>query len=571
MLQPDPKDILTSIYQELRNPGVTTSLDEPFVVPPYAVRVNCFLFAGLFASMLVALLGILVKQWTRSYQRELAGVSSPHLRARIRHFRYNGAKRWHLASIVGLLSIFMHLALFISAIGIIDLLLSTASTVGYVALSVFLVGVTFFFVTTVLPLFVLDAPFRSPLSKLLSGIKRRAKRIRIPTHLYHMRIKKQSDDKETAKEEGLEDHIEQSQGKESDENSIVRTQIHLDLDIICHILSTADKSTERWLLDLCFEKLPNLTLLEQHDPSVFHSRGIIIEVYNFLAEGCIMTNKKGEREVNSDRLPRARQLCKFIAWYLSLPKTTKEREDLQKTLDRNSSATTLATLLADDEHIPSVVVATTALGHLHHFRDPRSSDACTTCQQGTSDVNSWAADEDPLDGRDEEKVKQVTSLLVKVTDCLLLWDKNKTEPPEKMASEYQESLETLQKAIRKCNPTEKDKKLWVQALLEKEKGASTPLKDIWFTPLRTTLDGLSIRRGVSPFRPGDASTSGASVTIQAPRSSYGSQQSRSSLLFSQPSSSSGQGQSGSPIDSPTSSFLRPPPFISPSPSSRNST
>ena len=54
MLQPAQNDILTSIYQELRNPGVNTTLDEPFVVPPYAVRVNCFLFAGLFASMLVA-------------------------------------------------------------------------------------------------------------------------------------------------------------------------------------------------------------------------------------------------------------------------------------------------------------------------------------------------------------------------------------------------------------------------------------------------------------------------------------------------------------------------------------
>jgi hypothetical protein len=533
-------------------------MDIPFVPPSYAIRINCFLFAGLFASMLVALLGILVKQWTRSYQRELAGVSSPHLRARIRHFRFTGAKRWHLASIVGLLSIFMHLALFISAIGIIDLLLSTAPTVGYVALAVFLVGVTFFFVTTILPLFVLDAPFRSPLSKLLSGIQRRVRKIHISTYIHTLRSKNTSDDEGIAKEEGLEDHIEQSQGKESDENSIVRTQIHLDLDIICHLLSSADKSTERWLLDLCFEKLPNLALLEQHDPHVFHSRGIIIEVYNFLAEGCIMTNRKGDREVNSDRLPRARQLCKFLAWYLSLPKTQKERENLKMTLDKNRSATTLATLLADDEHIPSIVAATTALGHLQHFRDPRSPEACPTCQQEASHVNPWANDE-PLQSRDDVKVKQVTSLLVKRTDCMILWDRNRKEPPEKTEAECNDYLITLQQAIRKCIPTEKDKKLWIQVLSEKEKGAPAFLKEIWLTPLRTTLDGLEIKRGVSPFRPGDTSGSGSNSTIQSSRLSYMGR----GGLSPRPTSASGQSFGSSSADSPnSSSLLRPP--ISPS-------
>ena len=159
MMTQSPNDILMSIYNETRSPGSPTILDEPFVIPPYAIRVNCFLFAGLFTSMLVAMLGILVKQWTRSYQRELAGVSSHHLRARIRHFRYNGANRWNLASIVGILSIFMHLALFISAVGIMDLLMSTVPEVGYVAVSVFCLGTGFFAFTTILPLLSSTRPF----------------------------------------------------------------------------------------------------------------------------------------------------------------------------------------------------------------------------------------------------------------------------------------------------------------------------------------------------------------------------------------------------------------------------
>ncbi|KAG8810901.1 hypothetical protein FRC17_002710, partial [Serendipita sp. 399] len=238
MLKPDPVDTLTSILQELRKPGSVP--EQPFVIPEYAVRVNCFLFAGLFVSMIVALLSILVKQWTRSYQRDLAGVSSPHLRARIRHFRYHGVKRWHLAGIVGLLSIFMHFALFVSAVGIIDLLLATAPTVGYVALSMFVPGALFFVITTGLPLFVVDAPFRSPLSNLLLNMKRR---IHLPE------IQRQKNDDIEMSKEGLEDQVENTQEGESTENSIVRTQVHLDLDILSHLLAAADKSTERWLLD----------------------------------------------------------------------------------------------------------------------------------------------------------------------------------------------------------------------------------------------------------------------------------------------------------------------------------
>ena len=513
MLQPDPKDIMTAIYAQLRNPGSNTTLDEPFEAPSYAVRVNCLLFAGLFTSMLVALLGILVKQWTRSYQRELAGVSSAHLRARIRHFRFNGAKRWHLASIVGLLSIFMHLALFISAVGIIDLLISTAPVVGYVALSVFLLGASFFVVTTLLPLFIPDAPFRSPLSQFLAGVRKRVKRNR-PSAYLRSKGRHYKESLDPAKEEGLEDHIEQSRGEENDESSIVRTKISLDLDIICHLLSTADKSTERWLLDLCFEKLPNLHLLAEKEPHIFNSRDIIIEVYNFLAKGCIMMNKKGEEEVNSDRLPRARQLCKFLAWYLALPHTPEEKEKLNKALEKGGDLTILARMLSQDDQVPSIIAATTALGHIEHFKRPNKSDGCLVCQAEMSALADAEGANDPSEIRDEKKVQKVTSLLIKRTDCM----RAITVSPEKTLIECASALDALEKAFQCCNPTEKDKKMWIQALSEKEKGASAPLKEAWFNPLQGTLTAIQTKRSVLLFRPGDTiiSTARANLPVLTP-------------------------------------------------------
>ena len=76
----------------------------------------------------------------------------------------------------------------------------------------------------------------------------------------------------TKDEQALEDHVELSQWQESEENSVVRTKILLDLDILCHILSEADKSTDRWLLELCFEKLPQLNLLSRKNPGCLSSQ-----------------------------------------------------------------------------------------------------------------------------------------------------------------------------------------------------------------------------------------------------------------------------------------------------------
>ncbi|KAG8804369.1 hypothetical protein FRC17_005979, partial [Serendipita sp. 399] len=45
LLKADTADTLDSILQQLRQPGSQT---KAFAVPEYAIRVNCFLFAGLF-------------------------------------------------------------------------------------------------------------------------------------------------------------------------------------------------------------------------------------------------------------------------------------------------------------------------------------------------------------------------------------------------------------------------------------------------------------------------------------------------------------------------------------------
>lgn len=504
---------MSTILLELQHPGSTSSLP-PFVIPAYAKRVNCYLFAGLFTSMIVAFLSILVKQWARSYQRDLAGVSSPHLCARIRHFRYYGIKRWHFADIVGLLSIIMHFALFISAVGIIDLLLSTApAVIGYVPLGIFLVGIVFFIITTILPLVVPDAPFRSPLSKLLTNIK-----IRI--------LKSQliSWGKKETVEEGLEDHLDQSQGSESEENSIVRTQFHLDLDILCHLLGEADKSTERWLLDLCFEKLPQLTLLEKKDPQRILTRKIIIEVYIFLAKGCVGINKNGETEAEPTRLHRARKLCEFLTWFLSLKRGPDVKDVIRQLLTGNGfDPTVLPKALAkDDNNTASVTRAYSALGRLEHLLEkdvgPEDGPDCVACaamytkleralQESSDSTTSSSAS-----ALASQKSRLVTTFLIQRMDCLLGWDKRENieniqwnvdqENMKMRLLRLEKEIRLLQLGFEKCAPTDNNKKIWEKALKEKDSAkdlVSELLKEVWFVPLMDTLKSLQITRTHTPI------------------------------------------------------------------------
>lgn len=492
MLQPDQGDTLLAILQELQHPGSAPPAED-FLGRPYAIRVNCFLFAGLFLSMMVAFLSILVKQWTRNYQRDLSGVSSAHLRARIRHFRYRGAKQWRFSDIVGILSICMHISLLLSAIGIIDLLLSTAPPIGFVALALFLLGIAFFFGTTLLPLVVPNAPFRSPLSRLLTGVKR------ILLHHHHQR----------AIDNGLEDHLEQSQGRESKENSIVRTMLDLDLDILCHLLSETDKSTERGILDLCFSKLPQLTLLEKTNPESILEREIILEVYIFLAKGCIIVDDEGKRLVNSRRMTRAKGLCEFIAWFLSLKRSPTATSRLRRILESGFSPKELPLVLKKAaEKFPSLtdtVTAISALGRIEHLLNTNETEPCQLCE---NPVQTAKARLPQSDG--EVLTVEVLERLIHRTDCVLFYQREDTGVSDPTGT-LEKEAKALGDLLSRFKVASMGKRDLEKILGEKKMRANEFLKDNWFahilrgiqdmsTPSNTNFNVGSTTRSSTPTR-----------------------------------------------------------------------
>ena len=129
----------------------TSSAPSP---PSWAIWLNVFWFSSLICSLAAASIGITVKQWLNHYLLGLSGASRDV--ARLRQFRLNGLRRWHVEGIVAVLPVLLQIALGLFAAGLLVLLCNLHETVALVVAC--LVGVLFVFTvaTSVLPAFRAD-------------------------------------------------------------------------------------------------------------------------------------------------------------------------------------------------------------------------------------------------------------------------------------------------------------------------------------------------------------------------------------------------------------------------------
>ncbi|KAF9030197.1 hypothetical protein BDZ89DRAFT_678758 [Hymenopellis radicata] len=124
--------------------------------------VNGLWFASLGLSLATTLLAVLAKQWIHQYTSFTSG--SPRDRARIRHFRYTALQRWHVPIFIELLPVLMHAALGLFFIGLVVYLcsLSTVMAVNMAFTGAAAFGM--YSISTVLPVFYTDCPYKTPLS-----------------------------------------------------------------------------------------------------------------------------------------------------------------------------------------------------------------------------------------------------------------------------------------------------------------------------------------------------------------------------------------------------------------------
>jgi hypothetical protein len=161
-------DLLRQISHQLAKSSYPAAPDSShFQAQRSDVRVNVCWFVSLLLSLVVALFGIFLKQWMRTYMK-WTDVTPDQEAVTLRQFRYRALESWRLGAILALLPTLLQLSVILFLSGLLLFLWNLDPMVAHV-MAVFLT-IAFFLVATVivLPVFSWSCPFRSPLSEIIA-------------------------------------------------------------------------------------------------------------------------------------------------------------------------------------------------------------------------------------------------------------------------------------------------------------------------------------------------------------------------------------------------------------------
>jgi hypothetical protein len=161
-------DLLRQISHQLANSSFPAAPNSSqFHAQRSDVRVNVCWFVSLLLSLVVALFGIFLKQWMRTYMK-WTDVTPDREAVALRQFRYRSLESWRLGTILTLLPTLLQLSVILFLSGLLVFLWHLDRMVANV-MAVLLI-ITFFLVATVtvLPVISRTCPYRSPLSEILA-------------------------------------------------------------------------------------------------------------------------------------------------------------------------------------------------------------------------------------------------------------------------------------------------------------------------------------------------------------------------------------------------------------------
>lgn len=133
--------------------------------------VNGLWFVSLTLSLAVALFTVLAKQWLRQYMSIVTGT--PRERSFIRQFRYDGLMKWRVPTIVGILPVTLHLAVVLFLIGLTIFLAPLSWPMASTVATMTILIILLYIVSTVLPLFDPQCPYRTTFTNLIHYLHRR--------------------------------------------------------------------------------------------------------------------------------------------------------------------------------------------------------------------------------------------------------------------------------------------------------------------------------------------------------------------------------------------------------------
>jgi hypothetical protein len=117
---------------------------------------------ALVASLVSALLGILVKSWLREFSNR--GLTSPRESVRMRQFRYDGLIAWRMSDIVASLPLLLQFALVLFLVGLLDLLWTVNQTVAVWTTVIVSSSLLVIFASFIAPIFQPSCPYKSTLT-----------------------------------------------------------------------------------------------------------------------------------------------------------------------------------------------------------------------------------------------------------------------------------------------------------------------------------------------------------------------------------------------------------------------
>jgi hypothetical protein len=177
-LRQDPnivtQSILTQISQQLSSANANGSISpaslstqSPFSPSASVVFVNSVWFLSLVLSLTCALMATLLQQWARRYLQIVRQNHPDHIRAHIREYFYQGARKFGLFGLTELLPSLLIISVLLFFAGLVVFAFIANHTVAKFTLAI--VGFCFlsYVIFTLMPLVFHDCPYCTPLTTVL--------------------------------------------------------------------------------------------------------------------------------------------------------------------------------------------------------------------------------------------------------------------------------------------------------------------------------------------------------------------------------------------------------------------
>ncbi|KAF7365723.1 hypothetical protein MVEN_00446000 [Mycena venus] len=160
--------LLTQISRQLASATNGSNFQTPapthFTPSTSAVICNALWFISLGLSLTCALIATLLEQWARDFLHRADMRSAPVVRARIFSYLYYGLKRFKMHTVVDIIPLLLHASIFFFFSGLVAFLLPVDVRIAVVAAALLVGVVAIYLPLTVLFLWHLDCPYRTPLS-----------------------------------------------------------------------------------------------------------------------------------------------------------------------------------------------------------------------------------------------------------------------------------------------------------------------------------------------------------------------------------------------------------------------